>query len=203
MSVLQGYHGAKSPKPTQLLFSGIPKTWIQDLEVALRSQVLPKAVSIGKTEAGWSTSPLKEYPPGFCVFLSKVFAQWLERKSCLPRREVTKDLTELLKLCVQLEEEGAEERPIGKDFYEAGNACNYRLNLECEALSVEPCAHMEMEKTLLEATTVRFSQLPLVEKTLLYLKKSGCCWGCDFYLKMLQTYHVLQCFWPIRVPNPK
>ena len=30
-----------------------------------------------------------------------------------------------------------------------------------------------------------------------------CCWGCDFYLKMVEQYCVLQCFRLIRVPNPR
>ena len=72
--VAQGLFGAPSPKPTTLLALRLPT-----LETALHRGLLtganPQAVSIGKNVDGtFRTSPLKEYPPGFCKAIATAFS---------------------------------------------------------------------------------------------------------------------------------
>jgi hypothetical protein len=56
--LLQGLFGAPSAKPTTLLVTSR----------------LPQGASIGKDKSGkFKTSPLKEYPPGFCRAIAQAF----------------------------------------------------------------------------------------------------------------------------------
>ena len=71
--VLQGYYGAKSPKPTELLCMNVAEN-AEQLLLSGRTTPLPKTISIGKGEHGeWLTTSLKEYPKDFCEVLAKVF----------------------------------------------------------------------------------------------------------------------------------
>eukprot|EP00438_Fugacium_kawagutii_P034775 Skav236239 [mRNA] locus=scaffold829:211005:216797:+ [translate_table: standard] len=75
----QGFFGAPSPKPTNLLLLNLPKgdvhLWDQ------RSCLIPpNAVSIGKSESGqYRTSPLKEYPPALCKALADMLCVQAEQ----------------------------------------------------------------------------------------------------------------------------
>eukprot|EP00438_Fugacium_kawagutii_P003318 Skav229332 [mRNA] locus=scaffold2917:96062:105952:- [translate_table: standard] len=67
----QGYYGAPTVKPTMLMTINLP-----DLEFSLwrdrLSETLPTGASIGRDETGaFKTSPLKEYPPGFCKSIAE------------------------------------------------------------------------------------------------------------------------------------
>ena len=81
VEVFQGLFGAKSPKPTCLLFSlgsGI------DVEELLRSyqtvEFLPRSLEMGfdKVLGEYSTASLKNYPGGLCRGISDVCQRWLE-----------------------------------------------------------------------------------------------------------------------------
>lgn len=73
-SVLQGYFGAKSKKPTNLLLVNVSKD-AEQIFFDSRTTCLPSAVAIGRNDKNeWKTSELKAYPPGFCMALAKVSA---------------------------------------------------------------------------------------------------------------------------------
>ena len=65
----QGLYGARSPKPTTLLIVCQPhmRQTIEDLMTKGRTtEVMPKPLSMGRTKTGFTTAPLKRYPPGLC-----------------------------------------------------------------------------------------------------------------------------------------
>ena len=78
----QGHYGGLSPKPTNVMFCGVPGGWIHDLAVAFRSTALPKCAAIGKDSTGttWLTSPLKEYPAQMCKWISRIYQLWITRR---------------------------------------------------------------------------------------------------------------------------
>ena len=118
--LMQGHCGGLTPKPTNLMFTGVPSTWVHDLAKACRTTALPKSSAIGRSEwgKGWKTAPLKEYPPQLCKYISGVFQLWLDHKAKLPLCEVREDMTWLKDLCVSLEVVGNEPgRTYGPDFY--------------------------------------------------------------------------------------
>lgn len=79
-TIMQGHYGAVSPKPTTLLFA-LGQCF--DVEKALYARrvthTLPKALVMGKGGDGgeYSTSALKNYPPGLCRALSGILEQWM------------------------------------------------------------------------------------------------------------------------------
>ena len=127
VEVMQGRYGAVSPKPTTLLFAGVPATMISDLELHSRTRAMPTERSIGKKDGSWRTTILKEYPPDLCDFMARVFALFLERKALLPSSEVQPNTDWLKGLCVELTPEDltrAEANGIGPDFFRGGLVAN-------------------------------------------------------------------------------
>eukprot|EP00438_Fugacium_kawagutii_P002453 Skav209012 [mRNA] locus=scaffold2833:116902:118449:- [translate_table: standard] len=77
--VQQGYHGAASRKPTDLLALNVPT-----LEVSLKkwavTQTAPCQSSIGKDDKGhYRTAPLKEYPPSLCGSFAEALLASMDR----------------------------------------------------------------------------------------------------------------------------
>ena len=125
--VMQGLYGAPSPKPTTLLFAGVPGAIIGDVELTSRTRAMPTGRSIGKKNGAWRTTVLKEYPTDLCVFIAKIFRLFVERKASLPFPEVPCDNTWLRGLCIDLKPEdlaAAERVGIGPDFYREGIDAN-------------------------------------------------------------------------------
>ena len=93
-TVLQGFYGGKSPKPTDLMFShaapGLPA-----LALRTRTTSLPPPIKMGKSDKGkfYNTAVLKEYPSAFCNFLALSFAAWAKHRPVEPASE---DLPESL-----------------------------------------------------------------------------------------------------------
>ena len=73
--VFQGFFGAKSPKPTDLLCVNVTEKAEQML-LSGRTTALPQTASIGKgTQGEWLTTSLKEYPSDFCRLLANIFLE--------------------------------------------------------------------------------------------------------------------------------
>ena len=101
--VWQGYFGAKSPKPTDiLLVHEAPGVEAVLKEHQVRS-VLPQACSIGRTadNKAWQTSALKEYPVAFCQAIvglvqSHVQHRGILDETCLrqcPEEDISRDFS--------------------------------------------------------------------------------------------------------------
>eukprot|EP00438_Fugacium_kawagutii_P029607 Skav235421 [mRNA] locus=scaffold924:310247:315996:- [translate_table: standard] len=74
--VLQGYHGAISPKPTGLLLANSPADFAST-ERRMRSVArLPPALRMGQECGRWRTAQLKEYPEGFNRLIAELFRMW-------------------------------------------------------------------------------------------------------------------------------
>ena len=74
----QGYFGAKSPKPTTLMFSCDGSLSVSDVLWERRTQqTLPQALRMGKQNGEYATASLKNYPTGLCRALSYTLSQWL------------------------------------------------------------------------------------------------------------------------------
>ena len=73
--IKQGYFGARSPKPTTLMVVGRPHHRREMLKVLYENQTttkLPPPLRMERTKQGFSTMPLKRYPPGLCTALAKM-----------------------------------------------------------------------------------------------------------------------------------
>ena len=79
--ILQGWYGAKSPKPTSLLFTLGPQINAPHILREMRTeQQLPKGLDMGYDEAAreYSTAGLKNYPGGLCKAIKEVAQRWLD-----------------------------------------------------------------------------------------------------------------------------
>eukprot|EP00438_Fugacium_kawagutii_P025367 Skav236529 [mRNA] locus=scaffold78:1073914:1079907:- [translate_table: standard] len=77
--VLQGYHGAISPKPTGLLLANSPGDFAST-ERRMRSvDRLPPPLRMGQERGRWRTAQLKEYPEGFNRLIAELFRMWWMR----------------------------------------------------------------------------------------------------------------------------
>ncbi len=75
----QGFYGAKSPKPTTLMFSCDGSLSISDVLWECRTQSkLPQALRMGKQNGEYATASLKNYPTGLCRALSYTLSRWLK-----------------------------------------------------------------------------------------------------------------------------
>eukprot|EP00438_Fugacium_kawagutii_P026052 Skav224814 [mRNA] locus=scaffold21:91531:97434:- [translate_table: standard] len=75
--IYQGYHGAKSPKPTSLLVSHGPDLEPFSKPFRVRS-TLPPPLKMGRIEGGeYATASLKEYPPSLNELIAHAFKFWL------------------------------------------------------------------------------------------------------------------------------
>ena len=79
VTIAQGYFGAKSPKPTTLLYGCGNKF---SAELLLRQcqtvSTLPKALEMGRCGTEFATASLKNYPKDLCVAMSVVLQKWLQ-----------------------------------------------------------------------------------------------------------------------------
>ena len=78
--LLQGWYGAKSPKPTTLLFSAGPKIDIKNILIGMRTvDVLPGGLKMGfnRETKEFQTASLKNYPGGLCAAISAIAQCWL------------------------------------------------------------------------------------------------------------------------------
>lgn len=81
VDIYQGLFGAKSPKPTSLLFSVGPSIDVRAiLEKGQTVEEMPRQLEMGwDRQAGeYQTASLKNYPGGLCAAISCVCQQWLE-----------------------------------------------------------------------------------------------------------------------------
>ena len=77
-TIFQGHYGAKSPKPTTLMFacgSGISVDAL--LKECRTTQQLPKALKMGRSGGEYTTASLKNYPEGLCRALAFLLENWL------------------------------------------------------------------------------------------------------------------------------
>lgn len=78
--IKQGYFGSVSPKPTTLLLACDPKVRSKMIKALLHGQtttVLPPPLKMKKTDRGFSTLPLKRYPPGLCRAIAAMLYEGL------------------------------------------------------------------------------------------------------------------------------
>lgn len=78
--IKQGYFGSVSPKPTTLLLACDPRVRSNMVKTLLGGQttsVLPPPLKMKKTDRGYSTLPLKRYPPGLCSAIAAMLQQGL------------------------------------------------------------------------------------------------------------------------------
>ena len=81
IDIFQGLYGARSPKPTSLLFCVGPNLDVQStLDQGQTVSEMPKHLEMGwDRKAGeYATASLKNYPGGLCAAISKVCQQWLD-----------------------------------------------------------------------------------------------------------------------------
>ena len=79
--ILQGWYGAKSPKPTSLLFCAGPRLDVTNILKEMRSvQSLPKGLTMGydAETREYSTAGLKNCPGGLCRAIKEVAQRWLD-----------------------------------------------------------------------------------------------------------------------------
>ena len=79
--VLQGWFGAKSPKPTTLLFCAGPKLDIKNILKGMRTvDILPKGLAMGfnRETKEFNTASLKNYPGGLCAAIKAIVQCWLD-----------------------------------------------------------------------------------------------------------------------------
>ena len=92
LRVLQGYFGAKSPKPTDLLCINITEK-AEEMLLSGRTTPLPKTASIGKGKDGkWLTTSLKEYPGDLCKVLANLFLE--SQRDCKGQESLPQWFTE-------------------------------------------------------------------------------------------------------------
>ena len=79
ITLYQGHFGAKSPKPTTLLY-GCGNQFSAELLMQQRQTVatLPKALEMGRCGTEFATASLKNYPKDLCVAMSVVLQTWLQ-----------------------------------------------------------------------------------------------------------------------------
>ena len=78
IDILQGYYGAKSPKPTRLAICGHDDP-AQFLYAFRSTNILPPPLKMGRQkDTGFSTSALKEYPSAMARGLAMFAGSWME-----------------------------------------------------------------------------------------------------------------------------
>eukprot|EP00438_Fugacium_kawagutii_P018676 Skav217881 [mRNA] locus=scaffold67:50416:53766:- [translate_table: standard] len=108
----QGFLGAWSAKPTQLLVANLP-TLMAEIRAWKLTDFPPGRASIGlSSDGGFMTAGLKEYPPAFCAALSKAFAVQLDR---LQVSEAHEPSASLLAVCKAMHSTDFGTH-IGQDF---------------------------------------------------------------------------------------
>ena len=74
----QGFYGAKSLKPTQVLTVNL-SCFSEQFRQCRVTSTPPTRTSIGVSKTGdWHTTGLKEYPPCFNIGIARTFAQFLQ-----------------------------------------------------------------------------------------------------------------------------
>lgn len=77
-TILQGYYGAKNPKPTTLMFSCGNSISVTDLLRKHRAtSVLPKALQMGRCGDEYATASLKNYAGGLCRAIALTLERWI------------------------------------------------------------------------------------------------------------------------------
>lgn len=95
LTIAQGLWGAQSAKPTTLAVLNAPNL-CRVLHQGRVTTELPHGISIGRDDSGaWSTSKLKEYPPGLCLALAQGILEALSHVSLDENIQVSSQLKEL------------------------------------------------------------------------------------------------------------
>eukprot|EP00434_Breviolum_minutum_P032860 symbB.v1.2.029063.t1/scaffold3144.1/size62492/3 len=78
VQIFQGYYGAASPKPTMFAISNCKEC--ADIFGAHRTHPLPPAIKMGKkSDAGYATAALKEYPAQLAKCMALIGLEWIKR----------------------------------------------------------------------------------------------------------------------------
>ena len=87
LTIMQGFYGAQSVKPTTFLITHPPPGAEKIMEAHRTQEFLPTKASIGRLDDGsYATSALKTYPPGLCAALAAVWGAALLKRS-LPEHD--------------------------------------------------------------------------------------------------------------------
>ena len=117
ITILQGYYGAPSVKPTTLAFTGQHPN-LEALFHRHRScSTLPTEVSVGKDSSGeFKTSRLKAYPGALCKAMASVLEEWMKKLTCDSVQEIPTEIMDLFgrfeKYC---------DAPMGPDYVPPSN----------------------------------------------------------------------------------
>ena len=97
-TILQGYYGALSPKPTTFMICNARCNASQVLREARTRVSLPAALQMGRQADGaYATAPLKEYPPGLTAALLQVM-----RRSITQSSHESQDAQDAFQICPEL-----------------------------------------------------------------------------------------------------
>ena len=108
--VLQGFYGALSAKPTDLLIAHGGENLTEHL-LRHRATPLPTGGRIGKDNTGgWKTAALKQYPPAFCRAIANIFTNSQVDSDCVA--EVPSEFFDAFR---DLVAKFAEDVPMGPD----------------------------------------------------------------------------------------
>ena len=77
IQIAQGWYGAKSPKPTTLLFGCGRDLPVERILQEGRTHSMPKALQMGREGGEYSTAALKNYPSSLCRAMATVLERWL------------------------------------------------------------------------------------------------------------------------------
>ena len=91
VTIMQGYYGAYSCKPTRLMFTHPSSSLETLLQQARTCEHLPATTSIGRSKDGtFKTSGLKTYPPGLCTAIALAWGHsFLPHTRTLPGTDVS------------------------------------------------------------------------------------------------------------------
>ena len=119
--ILQGWYGAKSPKPTSLLFTLGPQIDAPHILREMRTeQQLPKGLDMGYDTAAreYSTAGLKNYPGGLCKAIKEVAQRWLDcYLPSFPSDSVPAGFEEFVQYTKNLEQSFNFDALRGADFH--------------------------------------------------------------------------------------
>ena len=122
IDIFQGLFGARSPKPTTLLFCVGPDLDVQNtLFQGQTVSEMPRQLEMGwDRKAGeYATASLKNYPGGLCAAISSVCQQWLDRYLPVTPPSVSKpnSIAQFVHFTEQLERGFNFSAQRGSDFH--------------------------------------------------------------------------------------
>ena len=155
----QGLFGARSQKPTTLLCVHIPKAGelLQEATNQCRIDPARYVTALGRDEVhGFRTTPLKEYPPAFCKFISQLFQHtWHNILPTTSDAVVMHKQLERFYTCISSSTE------MGKDYAGATNATDTQYeDLELTHAKEEPLTPTEDARSEAELPVPTWPHVP-------------------------------------------